>query len=688
MATNIVSSLGAGSGIDTTSLISGLVAAERAPTESRLDTRQTKLEAQISAYGTLKSALSTFQGLLSPLANNDTFNARSVALPDTTVITANSLDAGAQPGTYQIEVADVARAHTLALPTVEDKNSALGASGTLTLQLGDWTYDVSKNPSSFAVNDERAAINITIEATDTLVTLAQKINDSDSGIQASVLSVDGQNQLMLTAPSGASNALQITSDDVSLVDFEYNAINYAGVTETQQASDALIYLNGLAITRETNIIGDVIPGLSFTLNKSSEGEKLSFTIEEDTAIAEQAVRDFVDGYNVLYQSIKNLTSVTEDPDTGETVPGGLATDGSAKALFSQLRSMISQTVPGVDDGFTALTNIGIRTELDGTLAISEDEFLSGFSDNFDLVESLFATTLQSDNPYVIAKAGSYVSRATPGSYAINITVDPSQGNITGNALTLANFDAVTDTLSASFDASVSDYSFKISVNGTMSDSISLTGTYSTIDEVRAELQSLINGDVNLKAARAEVDVSYDTATDSFTFTSRDYGSSSEISFSEVSSSAEELGLSTALTGTAGVDVAGTIDGLAGFGSGNVLLPDLESDVYGLNFTIRPGASAVGSSSLSFSRGFAGELNQLIQRFLASDGLISSREDNINSQLDDVSDDREELNLKMEKYEARISAQFYAMERIISSLQSTGDSLTGILDRLPFTANRN
>ena len=173
MATNIISSLGAGSGIDTTSLISGLVAAERAPTETRLDTRQTKLEAQISAYGALKGALSTFQGLLSPLANNDTFNARSVVLPDTTVLTANSLDAGAQPGTYQIKVADVARAHTLALPTVEDKNAALGGSGMLTLQFGDWSYDVSDNPSSFAVNDERGATNITVEATDTLVTLAQ-----------------------------------------------------------------------------------------------------------------------------------------------------------------------------------------------------------------------------------------------------------------------------------------------------------------------------------------------------------------------------------------------------------------------------------------------------------------------------------------------------------------------------------
>ncbi|MFC6669789.1 flagellar cap protein FliD N-terminal domain-containing protein [Marinobacterium aestuariivivens] len=127
---NIISSLGIGSGIDTTSLVSQLVEAERAPVQNRLDSRQEKLEAQISAYGTLKSALSEFQGILSPLANNDTFNARSVAFPETDVITPNSLDAGAQTGTYQIEVVDVARSQSLVMGTTADQKAAIGASGS------------------------------------------------------------------------------------------------------------------------------------------------------------------------------------------------------------------------------------------------------------------------------------------------------------------------------------------------------------------------------------------------------------------------------------------------------------------------------------------------------------------------------------------------------------------------------
>ena len=286
---NIISSLGGGSGVDTTSLVSSLVAAERAPQENRLDSRQEKLEAQISAYGTLKSALSEFQGVLSPLANSDTFNARSVAFPETDIITPNSLDPGAQTGSYQIEVLDVASAQTLVMGANSDQKAALGASGELNIQFGAWTY-TGTDPTGFAVNDGKAALNITIEASDSLKTIADKINETDSGIQASVMKVDDQYQLMLTAPSGEDNALQITGDDPSLSGFEFNSGNFASVTETQQASDARLKVNGLEVRRQTNEIDDVITGFNFTLNKEAEGEKLNFSVDADTAVAEQAAK--------------------------------------------------------------------------------------------------------------------------------------------------------------------------------------------------------------------------------------------------------------------------------------------------------------------------------------------------------------------------------------------------------------
>lgn len=674
---NIISSLGGGSGIDTTNLVSQLTQLERAPKEQRLDTRQEKLEAQISGYGALKSAMSEFQSLMAPLGGNDIFNARSVAFPETNVITPNSLAAGAQAGSYQIEVLDVARAQSLVMGGSSSRDEPLGASGELSIQFGEWQYSGS-TPTTFATNDERAALNVTVEASDTLQTLADKINKSDSGVQASVMKVDGQFQLMLSAPSGGGNAMQITASDPSLSAFEFNATNQ-GALETQQASDAVLKINGLEVRRETNTINDVIDGFDFTLNRASVGETVSFSIDADKGVAQQAIRDFVEGYNSFLQTAKNLTGVTKDED-GNTVRGELAGDGTAKSLISQLRSMIGSEVQGLESGFTALTNLGIRTELDGTLSINEKEFTAAMTNNFDQVGQLFARKASSSNNFVDVGIGARAGGTVAGQYNVEITQDPSKGSIQTDAVTAGLFDTP-------FDAGAGDNSFRISVNGTRSNLITLTGTYNSAEEMRAELQSLINGDERLKGVNAQVDVAYDEGTGQFSFTSRDYGKTSTVSFSAAGADIGQLGIRNDLIGSQGRDVQGTINGVKGFGAGEVLLPELGSPAYGLNFTVRPGASAEGAFTVNFSQGISGELGGLIDRFMAQGGAIASREENLGKQLDKVSVDREDLDRRMERYEARISAQFLAMERIISSLNGTGDSLDGILDRLPFTAKK-
>ncbi|WP_372836310.1 flagellar filament capping protein FliD, partial [Pontibacterium sp.] len=123
-----------------------------------------------------------------------------------------------------------------------------------------------------------------------------------------------------------------------------------------------------------------------------------------------------------------------------------------------------------------------------------------------------------------------------------------------------------------------------------------------------------------------------------------------------------------------------------FGAGNVLLPAVGSDPYGLTLIADPGS--LGSSSFSFSRGLAGEMSLLIDSLLSNSGSIKIREDSINDQLEGIELDRESLDSRMVKVEARLLSQFLAMERIISSLNATSDSLDGILDRLPFTAQKS
>ena len=174
--------------------------------------------------------------------------------------------------------------------------------------------------------------------------------------------------------------------------------------------------------------------------------------------------------------------------------------------------------------FNALTNLGIRTQLDGTLEIVEDDFSAAIKDNFDEIGALFSPRSSASSSYVEVGYGSYVDRATAGTYTVDITTEPSKGTITGDANVAVFPDLNTGT--------GKDYSFTISVDGTESNSITLpdNADYADGDAMAAELQTLINGDSFLKAAGAAVDVVYNSSDDQFEFTSRQYGSVSTVSF--------------------------------------------------------------------------------------------------------------------------------------------------------------
>ncbi|WP_293264084.1 flagellar filament capping protein FliD [Neptunomonas sp.] len=679
MDTNIVSALGGGSGIDTTNLVKQLVEVEKAPQQSRLDSKKEKLDAQISAYGTLKSSLAEFQKMLEPLSDNDTFNARSVSFPETDVITPAALDADALTGSYQIEVIDVAQAQALAVNTaVEDKDASINLSGALTISLGEWTYDGvdNDNPVSFAENETQTAITLDITTDDSLQDIADKINAADSEVQASVLLVDGNFQLMIAAPSGEDNALRISADDTDLNNmFAFNETLHANVTETQQGNNAELKVNGLTVFRESNEVKDVIQGLEFTINKASPGDKFTFSISEDKNTAEQAIRGFVEAYNTFYETAKSLTGISKDAETNQTTRGDLATDGSAKTLLNSIRGLISSTVPGVSE-FNALTNVGIRTQLDGTLEIIDKEFNAAIADNFDKVASIFAPQTSSTSSYVDVSVGSYASKTVSGTYTGSIAAAPSKGSVVG-AVPVLPIDTV---------ASPGDYTFSVTVDGITSSELTLSGSFATADDLRTELQSLINNDATLKEANTFVDVVIETGGE-FKLASREFGSASEVDIETSGAEfAASTGLSTLSVSSNGADATGNINGEAAFGSGNVLLPKIDTDPYGLNLTVRAGAP-IGDFSFTFSKGFAGEMAALFDSFLSKTGVIQTREDSINSQLKGITEDQTNLDRRMTIYQDRLTQQYLAMEKVITSLKTTGDTFTGLVDRLPFTAKK-
>lgn len=665
---SIISALGTGSGIDTNKLTEQLVEVNKAAQAQRLTTKKTLLETQISDFGLLRSSLAKLETAATALGSADTFNAKAVSIPETSLLAITKLDAKAAAGNYSLKVEQVAQSQSLSSDTFSSTTDPVGK-GTLTIRLGEWNAGLT----DFEVDSTKTGATITIDdSNNSLTGLRDAINKADIGVSATIVADGSSYKLLLTAASGAKSEIEITATEnagsLGLARFNINETT-RNLTQQQAGQDAQVRVNGLLVNRASNHITGVIEGLEFDLFAASTTETVTINITEDKSVAETTIRDFVTAYNTFRTEIEKLVGF----DTEKKEYGSLNRDPLAKNLMQAVRNILSSSVAGLSDGFSSLGNLGIRTELDGSLKITESEGNTGFraaiDNNFDYVRDLFVPKTSSTSTLI--DVTKYSAKSMPGSYDVVITQQPTKGTLTAGNIPLT----------FPIDTTGKDYSFKFKLDGVETASIALPNgkIYASGAELASEIQSLINLDSGIKAAKTSVAVSF--SANKLVFTSNTYGTSSKVEFTTIGADMADLGISVG-AGTTGTNVGGTVGGVAAFGFGNVLLPALGSAAEGLSMTVQPGAT---TGTITFSRGFAGTMTSLVNDYLKTSGLIKEREGNINKDIDKVEKDEEALDRRSEAYRARLMSQFQAMEAIVRSLNSTGDFLDGILDRLPFTA---
>jgi len=654
-----ITSPGIGSGLDVAGLVNKLVAAEGEPAVNRLNTREAKLQAQLSALGSVKSALSTFKGALANLNNISSFQKRTATSSNTELF---SVAVAGKPvaGSYEVEVKQLAQTHKLASAAFDEASSAVGT-GTLTFQFGDPT----KPAQTVTITDEN----------NSLTGVRDAVNAANIGVRASIVNGDDGFQLVFSAEnSGADNSLRISveespadgsnTDMSGLSRLAYNADAY-NMTQTAEAKNAEVYIDGIKVSSATNTVSDAISGLTLSLKKAEEGTKATLNVALDKNSATTAVEGFVNAFNSLVGTFNQLSGYN-----AETKQAGiLIGDSSLRGVLSQLRNVLSSPVSGLDGTYRALADLGIKTQADGTLELDKTKLTAALNSNFDDIGRLFAATATATDSLV-----SYTSSTTAttvGSYALNITQAATRGSYVDTASSVSSL--VVDG---------SNNTFKISVDGVSSGTISLTQkTYGSETELAAELQSRINGDSTLSGAGVSVLVSYDAINNRFTFTSERYGSASKVAITEVADATASgaIGLTTVGIGTDGEDVAGTIGGIAATGAGQYLTGT--GAVEGLKILVQ--GDAIGErGSVSFTRGVADRLGSLLDGWLASDSFLNARSSGVQAQIDDIGKQREALALRLEAVEARYMKQFTALDALMAQMQSTSNFLAGQLAGLP------
>ena len=326
-AQSLLTSLGSGSGVDTSSLVTSLVNAEYATQAVALQSKADTLTSQVSAVATVKNAITTFSSALSSLVKGGTLATQPVS-SNTGVLTATALP-GAKLANLSstIAVNQLASAQTAVTTSkITDHTAAIGT-GTLTLTLGTATYSSDGATMTGFAAGTGTPVDVTIDSTnDSLDGIAAAINAKNAGVTAAVVTdADGSAYLSLKGASGKTQAFtfQATSDPSGQLAQFNVGVGATGTSLSSVAQNARVTLDGATVERSSNTISDLITGVKLQLTATS-GTPVSLTSSTPTDALAGAVSDFVDAYNEVIGILQTQT----DP-----INGVLKSDTAAKSLL-------------------------------------------------------------------------------------------------------------------------------------------------------------------------------------------------------------------------------------------------------------------------------------------------------------------------------------------------------------------
>jgi flagellar hook-associated protein 2 len=354
---------GIATGLDVNSIVSQLMALERRPLD-QLEQKETAVRAQISAFGTLKSGLSTFASAMAGLTDITKFQPYTASTSNDTRVTA-TLGEGASPTRFSLNVTRLASTHKLSSATYA-AGTAVGT-GTLNFTVGGESFSVGIDATNNTLEGIRDAINSA---------------GGNSKVTAAVLNSASGPMLLLSAnDSGAANAITIgvtgdgdgnNTDGSGLSALSYTA-GALRLTQRTAAQDAALTIDGISVTSPSNNVSTAIDGATFNLLNTGTA---TITISRDDSAITTAAQDFAKAYNELKDAIGKLRS------------GNLANDSTLRGIESSL-SAVLQTGANVGGTFSHLTEIGVSRDRYGKMQVDVGRLGDVLGTNPSAVIALF-----------------------------------------------------------------------------------------------------------------------------------------------------------------------------------------------------------------------------------------------------------------------------------------------------------
>ena len=373
---------GLSGGFDSSGLITQLVSIARAPIDA-LGAKKAQVDSAVSTFNTYTSRLTTLRANAASMSDAAGYASYATTSSDASVVA--SATGTAQPGSYDVTVTQLASIQKLRGTTQASSGAALGMSGTLSIKVG--TGD---------------PIDVAVSATDTLGDIAASFAKSGARVSASVL-YDGTNYRLSVQglDTGAANAFTVTQTGLDL-GLEDPGNLY------QAAGDAQLTVDGLPITRPTNQIAGVVPGVTLALTKT--GVSSTIRVSSDTTALKTKLNFFISSYN----DIVNATHTATGYSTVKATNSVLAGDSSMRRALDGFARMVGSAVPGAGGSFSTLGSVGVKLGADGTLSVDATKFDAAVARDPDSVRRLFITDTTSGATGIMKTISSAVDSLITG----------------------------------------------------------------------------------------------------------------------------------------------------------------------------------------------------------------------------------------------------------------------------------
>ena len=476
-----------GSGLNITELVDGLVDAETAPQVDRIQKDIDNRNAAISGYAMVANELGKLQTFTDSLSGSSAFSVNSNS--SSVEVKVNN-QAEAKAFNAQISISSLAQAQTLEFSGFSSKTDAINL-GSIAIDFGSWSGD------NFTINSAKTSQTVTVSsANNTLNGLAESLAAIE-GVNATVTDKgDGTFSLIVNSDTGAKNSLRLSvtedASDTGLAAFDTTSNNAS--KQVVAAQDATINLNGVSITRESNVVTDLIDGYEFKLNATTSSAASVSSIT-DQAVAFSKISEFVNTYNSVSSTIGALT---QNGVNGQE-KGVLARDITVKSIQRNLRSILTSELPGYGERGRYLSELGVKTMRDGTISVNESDFNKAFEKEpilFDVIVNSMAT---SDNALVSASQTSTVLIPKAGSYNF-VSNNDGTATLGGTALSASTLaDGTNQYISTTGDTK----GLRLTVSGNVSTATVFYGQ-SLADKLSSFIEDMVSatGDLEKSKSRA------------------------------------------------------------------------------------------------------------------------------------------------------------------------------------------